>query len=89
MSKEEILELSYQHFGVNERIFRPRYRSDYKHLIRYAMSVYGFPLEEIGDITNTDRSTVYHSIDFVEKVSSVDLTFRNVMTKYLDFLKNH
>lgn len=89
MQKEELLELSYQHFGVNEKIFKPWFRNDYKHLVRYAMSVYGVPFEEIAEITNTDRTTIYHSIDFVEKVSSVDLSLKKTLEKYLDFLKNH
>ena len=89
MEKEEILLLSFKYFDVTDRIFKNKYRNDYKHLIRYAMVRYGIPFEEIAEVTNSDRTTTYHSIDFVEKVSSVDKEFKITLDKYLEFLRNH
>ena len=89
VSKEEILELSFEYFKVNDKIFKPKFRNDYKHMIRFAMVQFGFHPEEIAEVTNTDRTTIYHSIDFVNNVSSVDKGFKETFDKYLDFLKKH
>jgi len=89
MEREEILELSYEYFQVTDKIFKPKFRNDYKHLVRYAMYLNGITNEEIAEVTNTDRTTIYHSIDFIETVSSVDKELKKTLDDYLNFLKNH
>jgi hypothetical protein len=86
---EDLMDRSFNYFQVDMRIFKSKKRkdSDIKHLIRYALYIYGIPYEDIGEYTNSDRTNIYHSIEFVENVTSVDKDYKKDLDDFLEYLK--